>query len=86
MRRYLAQLREVRATGFPSPEQADSARFAPPERKLTLYGQSGQVLAELSLDSLASTFVLRKGAGTDRYTLDQKMTELVVPAESTFRR
>ena len=86
MRRYLAQLREVRATGFPSPEQADSARFAPPERKLTLYGQSGQVLAELSLDSLSSTFVLRKGAGTDLYTLDQRMTELVVPAESTLKK
>lgn len=86
MSRYLAQLKEVRATGFPSPEQADSARFTPPERRLTLYGPAGRMLAELSLDSLSSTFVLRKGTGTDLYTLDQRMTELVVPAESTLKK
>lgn len=86
MRHYLARLKEVRATGFPSAAQADSARFAPAERMLTLFGPAGRPIASLSLDSLSSTFVLRVGNGTDLYTMDQRTTELVAPAESTFRK
>jgi Domain of unknown function (DUF4340) len=86
MRHYLARLKEVRATGFPSPAQADSARFAPAERRVTLFGSGGAPIASLSFDSLASTFVLRVGDGTDLYTMEQRMTELVAPAESTFRK
>lgn len=84
--RWLAQFKELRATGFPKPGQTDSASFTPAERKVTLYGSGTQPIAVVSLDSLPSTFILKIGEGAERYTLDQKVTDLVVPAESTFRK
>jgi uncharacterized protein DUF4340 len=84
--RWLGLFRELRATSFPNPAQADSAKFAPAERSVKLYGASGQPLASLALDSLPSTFVMRVNDEADLYTLDQRMTDLVAPAESTFKK
>lgn len=84
--RWLAQFKELRATGFPKPGQADSASFTPAERKVTLYGSGTGPMAVVSLDSLPSTFILKVGDGAERYTLDQKVTDLVVPAESTLKQ
>lgn len=83
--RWLAQFKELRATSFPKPGQTDSASFTPAERKVTLYGSGPQPIAVVSLDSLPSTFILKINEGTERYTLDQKVTDLVVPAESTLK-
>lgn len=84
--RWLAQFQELRATGFPKPGQTDSASFTPAERRVTLYGSGTQPMAVVSLDSLPSTFILKIGEGAERYTLDSKVTDLVVPAESTLKR
>jgi hypothetical protein len=84
--RFLTLFKELRATGFPTTSQADSAKFAPAERKVTLFGAAGQPRAVLSLDSLPSVFVLRIGDGGELYTLDQRLTNLVAPAESTLRK
>jgi hypothetical protein len=84
--RWLAQFKELRATAFPKPGQADSASFTPAERRVTLYGSGTQPLAVVSLDSLPSTFILKINDGAERYTLDQKVTDLVVPAESSLKR
>ncbi|HWA58842.1 MAG TPA: DUF4340 domain-containing protein [Gemmatimonadales bacterium] len=84
--RWLALFRELRATSFPSPAQADSAKFAPAERTVTLYGSGGAPLASVALDSIASTFVMRVNDQADLYTLDQRMTDLVAPAESTLKK
>lgn len=84
--RWLGVFRELRATSFPNPAQADSARFSPPERMVKLYGVTGEPLASVALDSIASTFVMRVNDQPDLYTLDPQMTNLVVPAESTFKK
>jgi hypothetical protein len=84
--RWLHQFSELRATGFPTPPQADSARFSPPERRVTLFGTGAAPLAVVSLDSLPSVFVMKLGEGGELYTLDQRMTDLVAPAESTLRK
>jgi hypothetical protein len=84
--RFLTHFKELRVTGFPTAGQADSARFAPAERKVTLFGPAGQPLAVVALDSLPSLFVLRIGDGGELYTLDQRLTDLVAPAESTLRK
>lgn len=84
--RFLNQFRELRATGFPAPGQADSARFAPAERKVTLLATSGQPLAVVALDSLPSVFVLRVGDTGELYTLDQRMADLVVPEEGSLKK
>lgn len=83
--RWLGTFRELRASSVPSPAQTDSARFAPPERSLKFYGPSGDLLASLALDSIASTFVLRTSEG-ELYTLDPQMTNLVVPTDSGLRK
>jgi hypothetical protein len=84
--RWIAMFRELRATGFPNPAQVDSAKFSPPERTIKLYGVTGEPLASVMLDSIASTFVMRVNDQPDLYTLDQQMTNLVVPADSTFKK
>lgn len=84
--RWLGTFRELRATSFPNPAQADSAKFAPPERSVKLYGVTGELLGSVTLDSIASTFVMRVNDGPDLYTLDLLATNLVTPADSAFRR
>jgi Domain of unknown function (DUF4340) len=84
--RFLDQFKELRATGFPTVAQTDSARFAPAERKVTLYGASGQPLAAVMFDSLPSKFVVRVGEGGELFTLDQRMADLVAPGEKSFRK
>lgn len=84
--RWLAVVRELRATSFPTPAQADSAKFSPPERSVRLYGLTGEPIASVALDSIASTFVMRVNDQADLYTLDPQMTSLVAPAESTFKK
>lgn len=84
--RWLGTFREFRATSFPNPAQADSAKFAPPERSLKFYGATGELLASVELDSIASTFVMRVNDRPDRYTLEPQATTLAIPSDSTFRK
>lgn len=83
--RWLGQFKELRATSFPKPGQTDSASFTPAERKVTLYGSGPRPMAVVSLDSLPSTFIMKINEDAERFTLDQKVTDLVVPAESIFK-
>ena len=84
--RFLGQFKELRATGFPTAAEADSARFAPAERKVTLFGAGGSPLAVVALDSLPSLFVLRIGDGGELYTLDRRMADLVAPTDSSLKK
>lgn len=84
--RFLGQFTELKATGFPTAGQADSARFAPPERKVTLFNTAGQPLAVVALDSLPSLFVLRIGDGGELYTVYQRVADQIAPEEGSLKK
>ena len=64
--RYLERLRAIVASGFATPQQADSARAARaarPTRRLTVRGPRGSVLLSLAFDTTATGFLVRHLAG-----------------------
>jgi hypothetical protein len=75
---YLGHFTALRATGFPRPEQADSARFAPAERTVELFNLAGTSLRRLELDSMSWGWMVRT-EGKALYKLDQRMVDLVTP-------
>src|SRR2546426_2988573 len=65
--RYLGRLRVIVASGFATPQQADSARAARaarPTRRLTVHGPRGSVLLSLAFDTTATGFLVRHLAGS----------------------
>ena len=65
--RYLERLRAIVASGFATPQQADSARAARaarPTRRLTVRGPRGSVLLSLAFDTTATGFLVRHLAGS----------------------
>ena len=65
--RYLGRLRAIVASGFATPQQADSARAARaarPTRRLTVHGPRGSVLLSLAFDTTATGFLVRHLAGS----------------------
>src|SRR5436309_15365677 len=65
--RYLERLRAIVASGFATPQQADSARAARaarPTRRLTVRGPRGRVLRSLAVDTTATGFPVRHLAGS----------------------
>jgi len=81
----LREVSEVDAAGFASPAQADSARFAPPRRRLRLSGPGGKTLLSLVFDSTAGGVWVRRDSGGTVYRLDLWETERLTPAESTLK-
>jgi len=82
--RFLAQFGELRASSFPGREEADSARFDPADRRVTLTGRSGQPLAGLVLDSIASGFLLRVGDSGEIVTLNTRLADGLTPDQGTL--
>jgi hypothetical protein len=75
---YLGNFTALRATGFPRPEQVDSARFAPAERSVELFNLASQSLGKLELDSMSWGWMVRTNGGA-LYKLDQRMVDLTTP-------
>ncbi len=85
--RFLAHFDDLRATGFPGPEELDSIRFDPPDRAVTLFGAAGQPLLALVFDSTSGgAFWVRAASDGPVYRIDGRATELATPAESTLKR
>ncbi len=75
---YLGSFTALRATGFPRPEQADSAKFAPAERSVELFSLASRSLGRLALDSMSWGWAVRTEDGV-LYKLDQRLVDLVTP-------
>ena len=81
----LAAFRQVDASGFAAPAQADSARFSPPDRRTTLLGTDGAALLVLAFDSTAGGFWVRADSGATVYRVDSFTADRLAPAESSVR-
>jgi hypothetical protein len=86
MARYLEQFAEIRAVGFPERNQADSARFTPPARRLTLLGADNHPLLALVFDSTYGGFWVRADSGGPLYKLDAQRANQLTPPDSSLRK
>jgi hypothetical protein len=81
----LADYGPVEAAGFASKAQADSARFARPDRRVALLRADGSALTALAFDSTANGFWVRAGEDSTVYRVDTWSADRLVPADSTLR-
>jgi hypothetical protein len=81
----LADYRQVEAAGFATKAQADSARFARPDRRVALLRADGSSLVTLTFDSTASGFWIRAGNDSTVYRVDTWFADRLAPADSTLR-
>jgi hypothetical protein len=80
----LSSYGQVEAAGFASPAQADSAKFARPDRQVVLRRADGSPLLELAFDSTATGFWVRGGEDSTVYRLDTWSADRLTPSESTL--
>jgi len=83
--RLLQELREVTATGFPTPAQADSVDFSKPDRRLRALGDGGRILLALSFDSLSYAYWVRHDSGGPVFRMDSWRADRLTPADSALR-
>lgn len=81
----LGAFRAVDAGGFASAAQADSAHFAPPDRRARLLRKDGTPLFTLDFDSTAAGFWVRADTGTTVYRMDGYIADRLTPADSALR-
>jgi hypothetical protein len=80
----LSSYGNVEAAGFASRAQADSAKFARPDRQVTLLRADGSPLLKLAFDSTATGFWVRTGEDSTVYRLDNWSADRLSPSESTL--
>jgi hypothetical protein len=76
---------EIDAAGFASSDQADSARFDRPDRRVTLMRADGAPLLRLAFDSTAQGFWVRADSATTIYRMEAWAVDRLTPADSTLR-
>jgi hypothetical protein len=81
----VAAYREVTASGFATPAQADSARFAPADRRVRVLGKDGKPLLTLLFDSTAAGWWVKPDTGTTVYRMESYGADRLVPADSALR-
>lgn len=81
----LGQYSPLDASGFATEQQVDSVDFEPPDRSVTMLGQSGDTLAAIVFDSTAAAFWARMSPEGTVYRLLQWKVNQMVPADSTLR-
>jgi hypothetical protein len=81
----LADYRQVEAAGFATKAQADSARFARPDRRVALLRADGTSLVTLAFDSTANGFWVRAGTDSTVYRVDTWFADRLAPADSALR-
>jgi hypothetical protein len=81
----LADYRQVEAAGFATKSQADSARFARPDRRAALLRADGTSLVNLAFDSTANGFWVRAGEDSTVYRVDNWFADRLTPGDSTLR-
>jgi hypothetical protein len=75
----------VTADGFASEAQADSARFAQPDRKTRLLRKDGTPLVTLLFDSTKGAFWVKPDTGRTVYRIEAWTADRLAPADSTVR-
>lgn len=89
VRRMLDGFRRLTAQGaqpFATAAQADSADFARPDARVTLFGSAGDTLAGLVFDSTDSGFWVRHDSGGTVYNLMRWKVNELLPAESSVKQ
>jgi hypothetical protein len=81
----LGRFRDLEATGFATAAQADSSRSRRPRRSVTLRGSGDTVLAQLSFDSTAIGYWVRRAGDSTVYRLDTWQVDGLTPVDSTLR-
>lgn len=81
----LSSYGHVEAAGFANPAQADSAKFARPDRQVALLRADGSPLLELAFDSTATGFWVRSGEDSTVYRLDTWSADRLAPSDSTLK-
>ena len=82
VRRFLEELADLRAAGFPTAAQEDSISFERPRRRLTVTGAGGDTLMALVFDSTQSGVWVRHDTGGVVWRLDPWRVNRIVPPES----
>ena len=81
----LADYRQVEAAGFATKAQADSAKFARPDRRAALLRVDGRPLVNLAFDSTSNGFWVRAGEDSTVYRVDTWFVDRLTPADSSLR-
>ena len=81
----LGRFRDLEASGFATPAQADSSRRQRPRRAVTLRGPGDTVLAEIDFDSTASGYWVRRVGDATVYRMDTWQVDGITPADSALR-
>ncbi len=81
----LGALGHVEGSGFASPAQADSAKFAPAERSVRALRADGSPLLALVFDSIPAGFWVRTDTGKVVYRLEAWAADRLTPAENSLR-
>ncbi|HET9275337.1 MAG TPA: hypothetical protein VFN96_04640, partial [Gemmatimonadales bacterium] len=71
--------------GFANPAQTDSAKFARPDRQVTLIRADGSPLLKLAFDSTATGFWVRGGEDSTVYRMDTWSADRLTPSDSTLK-
>ena len=82
----LSNYGQVEAAGFANRAQADSARFARPDRRVQLLRADGTPLLSLAFDSTATGFWVRGSEDSSTvYRLDTWSADRLAPSDSTLK-
>lgn len=82
---FLNDLGDVRATGFATPAQADSLKFTPPKRRLSVLGLDGKPRLQLAFDSTKGGLWVRADTGSTVWRLDPSSSDRITPADTTLK-
>ena len=85
VRRFLEELADIRAAGFPSAAQEDSISLERPRRRLTVTGLGGDTLLALVFDSTQSGVWVRHDSGGVIWRFDQWRMGRIMPPDSLLK-
>jgi hypothetical protein len=80
----LARFRALNASGFASARQTDSLRFDRPQRRVSVRGAKGELLA-LAFDSTPGGFWTRRAGGGTVYRLDSWLVDQLTPTADALK-
>jgi hypothetical protein len=76
---------EAQGSAFATPAEADSADFARPDARVTLFGAEGDTLAALVFDSTAAGYWVRHAQGGTVYRMYGWKVDEILPIDTTLR-
>jgi hypothetical protein len=82
---FLNDLADLRATGFATPAQADSLKFAPPKQRLSVLGPDGKPRLRLAFDSTQGGLWVRADTGSTVWRLEPSSADRITPADTTLK-